>query len=155
MLTKTCSHKIPECANFYHENSTNRIFFLNSTLWKIRCSLNPKAQAVKAQRQLKPEPYFSEFFKSRAQIKLFKIFLQFQFCSCLERYREIERESGRGRINKLFMIRFYERLRIQYFEIFLLFLRPGIPFFSEVGYLTVVRQTSVKIIYRNINKKLF
>ena len=43
--------------------------FLNSTLSKIRCSLNPKAQAVnKAQRQLRPEPYFPEFFKSRAQV---------------------------------------------------------------------------------------
>ena len=52
---------------------TNRIlnrFFLNSTRWKIRCSLNPKAQAVnKVQRQLRPEPYFPEFFKSRAQIE--------------------------------------------------------------------------------------
>ena len=42
--------------------------FLNSTLWKIRCSLDPKAQAVnKVQRQLRPEPYFPEFFKSRTQ----------------------------------------------------------------------------------------
>ena len=40
--------------------------FLNSTLWKMRGSLNPKAQAVnKAQRQLKPVPYFPIFFKSR------------------------------------------------------------------------------------------
>ena len=40
---------------------------MNSTLWKIICSFNPKAQAVnKAQRQLRPEPYFPEFFKSRA-----------------------------------------------------------------------------------------
>ena len=40
---------------------------MNSSLWKIRCSLNPKAQVVnKAQRQLRPEPYFSEFFKPRA-----------------------------------------------------------------------------------------
>ena len=32
---------------------------MNSNLWKIRCSLNPKAQVVKkAQRQLRPEPYF-------------------------------------------------------------------------------------------------
>ena len=29
----------------------------------------------KALRQLRPEQYFPEFFKSRAQIKLFKIFL--------------------------------------------------------------------------------
>ena len=41
--------------------------FLNLTPWKIRCSLNPKALAVnKAQRQLRPEPYFPKFFKSRA-----------------------------------------------------------------------------------------
>ena len=33
----------------------------------MRCSLNLKTQAVnKAQRQLRPEPYFPEFFKSRA-----------------------------------------------------------------------------------------
>ena len=32
-------------------------------LCKIRCSLNPKAQAViKAQRQFRPESYFLEFF---------------------------------------------------------------------------------------------
>ena len=38
--------------------------FFNSTLWKIRCSLKPKAQAVnKAQRQLRPKPYYPEFFK--------------------------------------------------------------------------------------------
>ena len=30
--------------------------------WKMRCSLNSKAQAVKkAQVQLRPEPYFPEF----------------------------------------------------------------------------------------------
>ena len=45
--------------------------FLNSTVWKIRCSLNPKAQAVDmAQRQLRPVSYFPEFFKSRAQVDL-------------------------------------------------------------------------------------
>ena len=34
--------------------------FFNLTLWKIRCSLNPKAQAVnKVHRQL--EPYFPDF----------------------------------------------------------------------------------------------
>ena len=39
---------------------------MNSTLWKIRCSLNPKAQAVNnAQRQLKPDPYFPDFFLNR------------------------------------------------------------------------------------------
>jgi len=42
--------------------------FFKSILLKIRCSLNPKAQAVnKFQRQLRPEQYFPEFFKSRAQ----------------------------------------------------------------------------------------
>ena len=38
-----------ECANFYHENLPNRIlnrFFFNLTLWKIRCRLKLKAQAV-------------------------------------------------------------------------------------------------------------
>ena len=40
---------------------------MNLTLWKIKCSLNPKAQAAnKTQQQLRPEPYFPEFFKSRA-----------------------------------------------------------------------------------------
>ena len=43
------------------------IGFLNSTRWKVRCSLDPKAEAVnKVQRQLTPEPYFPEFFKSQA-----------------------------------------------------------------------------------------
>jgi len=38
-------------------------------MWKIRCSFKPKAQAVnKVQRQLRPKPYFPEFFKSRAQV---------------------------------------------------------------------------------------
>ena len=72
---ESCSHKNPECANSYHENPPNRILnrFLNSTLWKIRCSLNLKAQAVnKAQRQLRLEPYFHEFFKSRAQKTIFR-----------------------------------------------------------------------------------
>ena len=58
-----------ECANSYHENPPNRIsnrFFYNSTLWKMRCSLNPKAQVVnKAQRQLRPELYFLIFFLNR------------------------------------------------------------------------------------------
>ena len=46
--------------------------FLNSTLWKKRCRLNPNAQAVnKVQRQLRPEPYFPEFFKSRALVACF------------------------------------------------------------------------------------
>ena len=48
--------------------------FFNSTLWKIRCSLNPKAQAVnKAQRHLRPDPYFPNFFKQRTQY-LYKFF---------------------------------------------------------------------------------
>ena len=40
---------------------------MNSTLWKIRCSLNLKARVVnKAQRQLRPESYFLECYKSPA-----------------------------------------------------------------------------------------
>ena len=60
--------KTGKCANSYHENPPNRILNrLLTELWKIRCSLNPKAQAVnKAQRRLRPEPYFPEFFKSWA-----------------------------------------------------------------------------------------
>ena len=46
-------------------------FVFNSTLWNIICSLNPKAQAVnKAQRQLRPEPYFPDVFKLWAQYYL-------------------------------------------------------------------------------------
>ena len=65
---ESCSHKNPECGNSYHENPPNRKlnrFFL--TLLKIRCSLNPKAQGVNKASQLRPEPYFREFFKSWAQ----------------------------------------------------------------------------------------
>ena len=48
------------------------IGFLNSTRWKVRCSLDPKAEAVnKVQRQLRPEPYFPEFFKSQARKRQF------------------------------------------------------------------------------------
>ena len=69
---ESCSQKNPDCANYYHENPPNRIlnrFFFNPTLWKMRCSLIPKAQALnKAQRQLRPEPYIPIFFKSRAQV---------------------------------------------------------------------------------------
>ena len=54
-------------------------YFFNSNLWKIRCILNSKAQVVnKTQRQLRPEPYFPEFFKSRApdrQIKYINRYL--------------------------------------------------------------------------------
>ena len=67
---ESCSRQHPECANSYHENTPNRIFnrFLKSILLKIRCSLNPKSQAVnKFQRQLRPEPYFHDLLKSRAQ----------------------------------------------------------------------------------------
>ena len=40
----------------------------------MRCSLNPKTQAVnKSQRQLRPERYFPIFFKSRAQNLLISI----------------------------------------------------------------------------------
>ena len=43
-------------------------FFKTQLRKIIKCSLNPKAQAVnKAQRQLRPEPYFPEVFRSRAQ----------------------------------------------------------------------------------------
>ena len=42
---------------------------MNLSLGKIGCNLNPKAQAVnKAQRQLRPESCFLEFFKSMAQV---------------------------------------------------------------------------------------
>ena len=52
---------------------------MNSTLWKTRCSLKPKAQAVnKAQQQLRPEPYFPIFFKSRAQV------FQWNFLNCIK-----------------------------------------------------------------------
>ena len=38
---------------------------------KYKCNLNPKARAVyKAQQQLRPEPYFLEFFKSPALVYL-------------------------------------------------------------------------------------
>ena len=65
VLIKTGNAPIPTMKIHQIEYYTG---FLNSTPWKIRCSLNPKAQAVnKVQRQLRPEPYFPEFFKSRAQ----------------------------------------------------------------------------------------
>ena len=55
--------------------------FLNSTLWNIRCSLNPKALVVnKAQQQHRPEPYFAEFFKSLVLMSLMsQIILILQF----------------------------------------------------------------------------
>ena len=72
---RSCSHKNPECSNSYHGNPpSNRILnrFFELNLWTIRYSLNQKAQAVNnAQRQLRPESYFLEFFKSQAQINLF------------------------------------------------------------------------------------
>ena len=43
-------------------------YFMNSTLCKIRCNLNPKALAVNNQRQLKPESFFPESFRSWAQV---------------------------------------------------------------------------------------
>ena len=56
----TRNARIPTMQIRQIEYQTN---FLNATLWKIRCRLNPKAQAVnKAQRQLSPKPYFPEFF---------------------------------------------------------------------------------------------
>ena len=77
---KSCSHQNSECANSNRENPPNRIinrfFELNSA--EIRCRLNPKAQAVnKAQRQIKPEPYFPKIFKSRAQYLYLVIYLDF------------------------------------------------------------------------------
>ena len=45
----------------------NRQIKYYTDFWKIRCCLNPKAQAVnKAQQQLRPKSYFLEFFKSPA-----------------------------------------------------------------------------------------
>ena len=59
VLIKTGNAPIPTMKIRQIEYSSG---FLNSTLWKIRCSFNPKAQAVnKAQRQLRLEPYFPEF----------------------------------------------------------------------------------------------
>ena len=59
VLIKTRNVQIPTMKIRQIEYQTG---FLNSTLW------NPKAQVVnKAQRQLRPESYFPEFFKSRAQ----------------------------------------------------------------------------------------
>ena len=43
VLLKTRNAQIPTMKTRQIENYTG---FLNSTLWKIRCSLNPKAQAV-------------------------------------------------------------------------------------------------------------
>ena len=68
---ESCSHQNPECANSYNE--IRQTGLMNSTLWKIRCSFNPKAQVVnKVQRQLRPEPYFHEIFKSRALVEITK-----------------------------------------------------------------------------------
>ena len=56
--------KNPECANSYHENPPNKIL---NRFFNLNCNLNPKAQAVnKAQRQLRLESYFHEFFKAPA-----------------------------------------------------------------------------------------
>ena len=60
VLLKTRNASIPTMKIHQIEYLTG---FLNLTLRKIRCSLNPKALAVnKAQRQFRPEPYFPEFF---------------------------------------------------------------------------------------------
>ena len=68
VLVKTQNAQIPTLKIRQIEYQTG---FLNKTLWKIRCRLNPKAQAVnKTQQQLRPEPYFPKFFKSRALVKL-------------------------------------------------------------------------------------
>ena len=66
VLLKTGNAPIPTMKIRKIEYQTG---FLNSTRWKIRCSFNPKAQAVnKVHRQLGPEQYFPEFFKSLAQV---------------------------------------------------------------------------------------
>ena len=64
VFIKTGNAQIPDMKIRQIEYQTG---FFNSTRWIIRCSLNPKAQAVnKVQRQLRPQP-LPEFFKSRAQ----------------------------------------------------------------------------------------
>ena len=66
VLIKTQNAPIPTMKIHQIEYQTG---FSNSTPWKTRCSLNPKAQALnKAQGQLRHEPYFPELFKSRALI---------------------------------------------------------------------------------------
>ena len=63
VLIKTGNAPIPTMKIRKIEYQTG---FLNSTLREIKCSLNPKAQAaIKAQRQLRPEPYFPDFFLNR------------------------------------------------------------------------------------------
>ena len=82
--------------------------FLSSTLWNIRCSLNPKAQAAnKAQQQLRPEPYFPEFLKSRAQASLKFLLISLYLCmnykgkdTCVT--RGVCRNLSRGLIIYLF-----------------------------------------------------
>ena len=62
VLIKTRNAQIP-IMKIRKNSILNR--FENSTLWKIKFNLNPKAQAVnKAQRQLWPELYFPGFLKS-------------------------------------------------------------------------------------------
>ena len=83
--------------------------FLSSTLWNIRCSLNPKAQAAnKAQQQLRPEPYFPEFLKSRAQASLKFLLISLYLCmnykgkdTCVT--RGVCRNLSRGLIIYLFL----------------------------------------------------
>jgi len=70
-------------------------FFFNSTLWKMRCSLNPKAQVVnKAQRQLRPELYFLIFFKSRALKIQWKSGFMFFRTHCFIKLCFLDKTSG-------------------------------------------------------------
>ena len=72
VLIKTQNEPIPTMKIRQIEYLTG---FLNSTLWKIRCIFNPKAQAAKkTQQQLRLEPNLPEFFKSRALGFLSNIF---------------------------------------------------------------------------------
>jgi len=89
VLIKTRNAAIPTMKIHQIEYQTG---FLNSTRWKIRCSLNPKAQVVnKVQRQLRPEPYLPKFFKSRAQIVIkFAVVLLIEITS-----RDIKSSAGK------------------------------------------------------------
>ena len=79
ILIKTRNAPIPTMKIRQIECQTG---FLNSILWK--CSLNPKVQAVnKVQRQLRPKPYFPEFFKSRALEKLLLRYYSFTILQLL------------------------------------------------------------------------
>ena len=112
---ESCFHQNPECANSNRENPPNRIlnrFFFNWTLWKIRCCLNPKAQAVKkVQQQLRPELYLPEFFKSRAGSEQHYLFtfsanqLVFQVFRIFPTYSFFRKDNCKylGKWNKFFI----------------------------------------------------